>query len=42
MELVKSIKQNLEVIDLSSVVDPAHVLHQEVQLTAIFPSHIDS
>lgn len=42
MELQKSTRQNLKVVDVISIVDPAHVLHQEVQLTAIFSSHVDS
>lgn len=33
--------KHLEVVDVFSVVDSAHVLHQEVQLAASFPRHVD-
>lgn len=38
----KKRKNNLKVIDVFSIVDSAHVLHEYVQLTASFPSYVDS
>lgn len=36
------LEKYLEVVDVMSVVDSTHALHQYVHLTASFPRHIDS